>query len=251
MTQEHFLIWFPLNYTGTRPTSVEPGLCDDPLLIVLACREKAMPSRLDFLRIHEELCYPAWCWPLWNIQPFSAHCLHLFAKCSTTLSQFATRLAEALPNLHWIGLIMYFYYRAFVLSACSNALCACKMMILQSCLALLPQGNFKTHIAKVHHIILINYMILFAMRMLDNQWKSDFLNQSSTSILSLAFLRTAKRINGQSDGTCIPKTHPSRVPNGPSHRIQNVCPHHTRGHSVESHHPFAPFFWPPGLLNCV
>ena len=42
---------------------------------------------------------------------------------------------------------------SFALSACANALFACKMIILQNCFALLPQG--KAHIVKVHHLIIV------------------------------------------------------------------------------------------------
>ena len=143
---DHFLIWFPLYYTGTRPTSVEhvePGLCDDPLLIVLAWRKQCpvVWTSSEYMRNSV-------------IQLDVGHC-EMFSPFQPTVCIYLLSVQQpcrSLPQdwLHWIGLIMYFYYRAFVLSACSNALCACKMMILQSCLALLPQG--KTHIAKVHHI---------------------------------------------------------------------------------------------------
>jgi hypothetical protein len=80
------------------------------------------------------------------------------------------------------------------------------------------------------------------MRMLDNQWKSD------ASIQHIyTFLGTAAKKN-QRTWTELASHRASIACWSPHPIASHFSPHHTRGHTVESHHPFAPFFWPPGLL---
>ena len=58
-----------------------------------------------------------------------------------------------------------------------------------------------------------------------------------------------KRINGHGRNLLKNVQLEHAGPHIPSHPFaSHFSPHHTRGHIVESHHPSAPFFWPPGLL---